>query len=184
MVRGSVTFVCLLASCLAAAGCDSRSKAMEQELAGNKKVGEDRVEVEQAGPSHPIRDELAPVLSKIYPLQALPRVVEADIDIEGPYNYELEPGVAAVVRFRSGLSKAEQVKVFGFDGAADAVRLISEGKIAATVMQFPKLMAQKAAEMADDYLKGQRDFDQKVPIAVELVNQENIEKFVAYGKKE
>ena len=79
--------------------------------------------------------------------------------------------------------KDKQVKVFGFDGADDVVRLIAEKKIEATGMQFPKLMARKAAEFADEYLKGKRDFPQKVPVAVELVNQENVGKYGDYGRK-
>ncbi|ELP35534.1 monosaccharide-transporting ATPase [Rhodopirellula baltica SWK14] len=73
--------------------------------------------------------------------------------------------------------KAEQVKIFGFDGADDVVAMIQEGKIVATGMQFPKLMAKTAAEYADQYLKGDRDLLQKVPVAVELVHQGNAEKF-------
>ena len=68
--------------------------------------------------------------------------------------------------------KADQVKVFGFDGADDVVRLIAEGKIAATGMQFPKTMARTAAEFADQWLKGKRDFPQKVPVGVELVTHD------------
>jgi ABC-type sugar transport system substrate-binding protein len=79
--------------------------------------------------------------------------------------------------------KAGQVKVFGFDGADDVVKLIAEGKIEATGMQFPKLMARKSAEYADAYIKGKRDFPQKVPVPVELVTQENVSKFGDYGKK-
>jgi ABC-type sugar transport system substrate-binding protein len=79
--------------------------------------------------------------------------------------------------------KDKQVKVFGFDGADDVVKLIAEGKIAATGMQFPKKMAQKAAEFADEYLKGKRDFQQKIPVAVELVTQENVSKYGDYGRK-
>jgi ribose transport system substrate-binding protein len=79
--------------------------------------------------------------------------------------------------------KDKQVKVFGFDGADDVVRLIAEKKIQATGMQFPKLMARKAAEFADEYIKGKRDFPQKVPVAVELVNQENVGKYGDYGRK-
>src|SRR5215831_16676591 len=67
----------------------------------------------------------------------------------------------------------KQIKVFGFDGADDVVRLIAEKKIEATGMQFPKMMARKAAEFADEYLKGKHEFPQKVPVAVELVTQEN-----------
>src|SRR3984957_2146623 len=50
--------------------------------------------------------------------------------------------------------KVDQVKVFGFDGADDAVKLIAEGQMTATGMQFPKVMARKAAEFADEYIKG------------------------------
>jgi len=79
--------------------------------------------------------------------------------------------------------KAEQVKVFGFDGADDAVKLIAEGKITATGMQFPKLMARQSAEYADQYIKGKRDFPQKVPVPVELVTKDNVDKYGDYGKK-
>lgn len=81
--------------------------------------------------------------------------------------------------------KADKVMVFGFDGAKDVIDSIRERKIVATGMQFPKVMAQKAAEMADEYInKGKRDFKQKIYVAVELVNQENISQYTPYGKKE
>jgi ribose transport system substrate-binding protein len=79
--------------------------------------------------------------------------------------------------------KAERVKVFGFDGADDAVKLIAEGKIVATGMQFPKAMARQSAEFADEYIKGRRDFPQKVPVPVELVTKDNVDKYGNYGKK-
>jgi ABC-type sugar transport system substrate-binding protein len=79
--------------------------------------------------------------------------------------------------------KADKIKVFGFDGADDVVKLIAEKKIAATGMQFPKVMAQTAAEYADQYLKGKRDFQQKVPVKVDLVTPENVHKYGDYGKK-
>jgi ribose transport system substrate-binding protein len=80
--------------------------------------------------------------------------------------------------------KAKQVMVFGFDGAKDVIDAIRAGDIVATGMQFPKTMARMAAESADEYIKGRRDFPQKVPVAVELVTQENIDKYVAYGRNE
>jgi ABC-type sugar transport system substrate-binding protein len=79
--------------------------------------------------------------------------------------------------------KDKQVKVFGFDGADDVVKLVSEGKIVATAMQFPKLMARTAAEDADAYINGRRDFPQKLPVQVNLVTSANVDKFVGYGKK-
>jgi ABC-type sugar transport system substrate-binding protein len=80
--------------------------------------------------------------------------------------------------------KDKQVMVFGFDGAKDVVDEIRAGNIVATGMQFPKTMARMAAEFADQYLQGKRDFPQKVPVAVELVTGENIDKFTAYGRHE
>lgn len=79
--------------------------------------------------------------------------------------------------------KATKVKVFGFDGADDAVKAVAEGRITATVMQFPKVMARSAAENADQYLKGKRDFPQRTPVAVELVTRDNVAKFGDYGRK-
>ncbi len=79
--------------------------------------------------------------------------------------------------------KTDSVKVFGFDGADDVVKSIAEGKIVATGMQFPKLMARKSAEFADEYIKGKRDFPQKLPVPVELVTQENVGKYGDFGKK-
>ncbi len=79
--------------------------------------------------------------------------------------------------------KADQVKVFGFDGADDVVKSVAEGKIVATVMQFPKTMARTVAEYADRYIKGERNFPQRVPVAVELVDKQNVAKFGDYGRK-
>lgn len=81
--------------------------------------------------------------------------------------------------------KADQVKVFGYDGAEDVVNLIQEGKITATVMQYPRLMARSAAEYAHEYLAdGRRDFPQKIPVNVDLVTQENVGEFIGYGRNE
>jgi ribose transport system substrate-binding protein len=74
--------------------------------------------------------------------------------------------------------KADKIKVFGFDGADDAIQGIADGKIAATVMQFPVLMAQTSAVLADEYIKGKRDFDTKTPVEVILVTPENVNKYL------
>ena len=80
--------------------------------------------------------------------------------------------------------KEDEVKVFGFDGADDVVKLIADGKVAATGMQFPKTMARTAAEFADEWFKGRREFDQKIPVAVELVTRDNVSQYGDYGRKD
>lgn len=81
-------------------------------------------------------------------------------------------------------NRQDEIKVFGFDGSDDVVRLIKEGKVAATCMQFPKLMAKQSAEFADEYLKGRKDFPQKIPVDVELVTPDNVEDYANFGLKE
>lgn len=80
--------------------------------------------------------------------------------------------------------KADKVLVFGFDGAEDAVDAIKDGKIQATAMQFPQVMAETAANYADEYFKGKRDFPKKIPVAVEMVTKANVNDYIAYGKKD
>jgi ribose transport system substrate-binding protein len=73
--------------------------------------------------------------------------------------------------------KADKVKIFGFDGSDDAINGIADGKIAATVMQFPVLMSRTSADLADQYIKGKRGFKSKTPVEVVLVTAENVSKY-------
>lgn len=74
--------------------------------------------------------------------------------------------------------KAGKIKVFGFDGSDDAINAIAAGKLMATVMQYPVLMARTSADLADQYIKGKRDFDTKTPVEVTLVTSENVKQFL------
>lgn len=78
--------------------------------------------------------------------------------------------------------KASKIKVFGFDGADDCVNAIREGKVCATGMQFPKTMANTAAELADKWIKGERDLPRKLPVAVELVTSDNVSQYGHFGR--
>jgi ribose transport system substrate-binding protein len=81
-----------------------------------------------------------------------------------------------------GAGKASKVKVFGFDGSDDVVRSVAEGKITATVMQFPKTIARTAAEDADKYLRGERNFQQRTLVKVDLVTKQNVKHYGDYGR--
>ena len=98
-----------------------------------------------------------------------------------PKDHKLAKRLAKSVKRRRTF--AEQIRI-----EANAVRAsahtmgLAEGKIEATMMQYPKVMARTAAENADQYIKGKRDFPQKVPVAVDLVTKANVSKFGDYGK--
>ena len=115
-------------------------------------------------------------------LEVMESILQAHPNIDGVFcgNDAMAMGAYQAL---AGAGKASKVKVFGFDGADDVITAIQDGKVSATGMQFPKVMAEKAAVFADEYLKGKRDFALKIPVAVELVTKENIGDYAAYGKK-
>jgi len=116
-------------------------------------------------------------------LDVLESVLQANPDIDAVFAGNDAMAMGAYQALVAA-GKADDVKVFGFDGADDVVRLIAEGKIAATAMQFPKVMARTAAESADAYLGGKRDFEQKMPVAVELVTSDNVGNYGDFGRRQ
>jgi ABC-type sugar transport system substrate-binding protein len=116
-------------------------------------------------------------------MEVLESILQAHPDIDAVFcgNDAMAMGAYQAL---AASGKANHVKVMGFDGAEDAVQGVKDGKILATAMQFPKMMAVTAANYADQYFKGKRDFPKKIPIGVELVNGKNVSDYIAYGKKE
>ena len=114
-------------------------------------------------------------------LEVMESVLAAHPDIEAVFcgNDAMAMGAYQAL---AAAGKEKQVKVFGFDGADDVVDAIKDGKIAATGMQFPAVMAITAAQYADEYFKGKRDFPEKMPVAVEMVVKQNVKNYLAYGK--
>lgn len=116
-------------------------------------------------------------------MEVLESILQAHPDIDAVFcgNDAMAMGAYQAL---AASGKANHVKVLGFDGAEDAVQGVKDGKILATVMQFPKMMAVTAANYADEYFKGKRDFPKKIPVGVELVTGKNVNDYIAYGKKE
>ncbi|WP_256009671.1 D-ribose ABC transporter substrate-binding protein [Desertivirga xinjiangensis] len=116
-------------------------------------------------------------------MEVMESILQAHPDIDGVFcgNDAMAMGAYQAL---VAAGKADKVKVYGFDGAEDAINSIKEGKLTATAMQFPKVIAELAATYADEFFKGKTDFPKKLPIPVEVVTTENIDKFIAYGKKD
>jgi ABC-type sugar transport system substrate-binding protein len=115
-------------------------------------------------------------------LEVMESILQAHPDIDGVFCGNDAMAMGAYQALVSA-GKKDKVKVFGFDGSEDVIKAINENKVAATGMQFPKVMAETAAEFADEYIRGKRDFPKKIPVAVELVTTANISDYIAYGKK-
>ena len=115
-------------------------------------------------------------------LEVMESILQANADIDAVFCGNDAMAMGAYQALVSS-GKNDKIKVFGFDGAEDVIISISENKVAATGMQFPKIMAETAAQFADEYFKGKREFPKKIPVAVELVTAKNITDYIAYGKK-
>lgn len=115
---GTSLVACGLALALGG-GCDGRDDAMNRQVEGLKKDPKEKTVLPEELPPHPMRDKLMPVLSKLYPLNKPPAVVDAEIASDGRYKYELEAGVMSVIRIPSGASLQDKVKAI-VQGTAEA----------------------------------------------------------------
>lgn len=113
-------------------------------------------------------------------MEVVESILQAHPEIDGVFCGNDAMAMGAFQALRAA-GKSDRVMVFGFDGADDVIHSIQEGNIKATGMQFPKLMANTAAIFAHEYFLGRRDFAQKIPVAVEMVNQKNVHEYKAYG---
>ena len=105
-------------------------------------------------------------------MEVLETIMLANPDIDAVFCGNDAMAMGAYQALQSA-GKTDKVKVFGFDGASDVIEKIKEKKIVATGMQYPKVMAKTAAQYADEYFKGKREFPQRVPVEVELVTVAN-----------
>lgn len=109
-------------------------------------------------------------------MEVMETILQAHPDIDAVFcgNDAMAMGAFQALQ---AVGKINQVKIFGFDGAPDVLEKIREGKIVATGMQYPKIMAQTAAQYAHEYFNGRREFPQRVPVEVELVDARNVEEY-------
>lgn len=109
-------------------------------------------------------------------LEVMESIMQANPDIDAVF---CGNDAMALGAYQAVLSagKTDKIKIFGFDGSDDAIESIVAGKLSATVMQFPVLMARTSADLADQYIKGKRNFSTKTPVEVVLVTPENVSKY-------
>ena len=104
-------------------------------------------------------------------MEVMETILQAHADIDAVFCGNDAMALGAYQALKSaGIEK--KVKIFGFDGADEVVEKIKAGELVATGMQYPKIMAQTAAEFADRYFKGERTFPQHLPVAVDLVTKQ------------
>lgn len=80
-------------------------------------------------------------------------------------------GAAAALETKGLLDK---VDIYGIDASPDAKQLIYEGKMRASVAQFPSRIGEEAANAIYDLLDG-KEVKSYISVPVELVTKENVE---------
>lgn len=109
-------------------------------------------------------------------MEVLETVMQANPDIDAVFCGNDAMALGAYQALLSA-GKADKVKVFGFDGAGEVIEKIKEGKIVATGLQHPLVMAETAAKFADEFIKGRTVFPQRLPVEVNLINASNAAQF-------
>lgn len=117
--RGLGVGALALAVALPTIACDSRGDAMNRQVEGMQRDAKDKAELPPEHPPHPLREKMLPVLSKLYPLNKPPVVVDTEIAPVGDYKYKLMPGVLAEVHVPTGLAQTEKIKAI-VQGTAEA----------------------------------------------------------------
>ena len=82
-------------------------------------------------------------------------------------------GAAAALESRNLLDK---VDIYGVDASPDAKQLIYEGKMKASVAQFPTRIGEEAGNAIYDLLEG-KEVRSHISVPVVLVTQENVEQY-------
>ena len=82
-------------------------------------------------------------------------------------------GAAAALESRDLLDK---VDIYGVDASPDAKQLIYEGKMKASVAQFPTRIGEEAGNAIYDLLEG-KEVRSHISVPVVLVTQENVEQY-------
>ena len=108
-------------------------------------------------------------------LPKVEKVVEnySNIDVIMALNDPTAMGALAALDSRN---YQRNVLVYGVDGSPEAKKLIAEGKMTGTAVQYPRKMGQKVMETVYDLLDG-KDVEQSVTIPVELITEENVDQY-------
>ncbi|WP_412761671.1 ribose ABC transporter substrate-binding protein RbsB [Paenibacillus macerans] len=98
-------------------------------------------------------------------LNVMENLLQANPNIQAVFAQNDEMALGAV---EAVASSGKNIIVIGFDGSADALKAIKEGKLSATIAQQFDLIGQKAVQTAADILSG-KPVEKYVPVAIKLV---------------
>jgi ribose transport system substrate-binding protein len=101
-------------------------------------------------------------------------LIHGNPDIKAVFAHNDEMALGALQAIQSS---GRDVLVVGFDGNEDAMTSIRNGNLSATVAQQPEKIGQLAVQAGADVLQGKK-VEEKIPVPLKLVKEENIEESV------
>ncbi len=102
-------------------------------------------------------------------LSVMENILQAQKKIDAVFAQNDEMALGAVQAIEAA-KREKAVFVVGFDAIADALKAVTEGKMAATIAQQPKVMGQLAVEAASTLLKGGK-VTKFTPVPLKLVTK-------------
>jgi ribose transport system substrate-binding protein len=82
-------------------------------------------------------------------------VLQAHEDIDG-FFCSNDPSALGALAAIEEAGRAGRVRVIGFDGQLEARRAVKEGKLYATILQYPSKIGQMTVDAIDRYMKGEK----------------------------
>lgn len=109
-------------------------------------------------------------------LQAMENMLIANPDIDGVYSCSdvMLDGILEAI----DSAGAEDILIYSFDGLTNGCQLVLDGRVQATMQQYPSVMGELAVEYLLQILNGEKtaeDFEKFVDSGVAYVTQENAE---------
>lgn len=101
-------------------------------------------------------------------LSVMENILQANSDIQAVFAHNDEMALGAMEALKS--AGKTDVVVVGFDATEDAVKAVSEGKLAATVAQKPERIGEQAMETAKQVSEN-KEVEKFIPIELELIKQ-------------
>lgn len=96
-----------------------------------------------------------------------------DLDAVFATNDAMGLGCYAAIK---SANMTDRIKIVSVDGSERVCELIKEGEYFGSAAQFPKLMGEKAAEVAFALLEG-KEFNDSIYVDIDFVSEENVDDF-------
>ncbi|MBM7868024.1 ribose ABC transporter substrate-binding protein RbsB [Heliobacterium gestii] len=101
-------------------------------------------------------------------MTVMENILQSQPDIQAVFCHNDEMALGALQALQAA---KKNVILVGFDGGADAVKAVQDGKMSATVAQQPKLIGEMGLQTAEKVVKKEK-VESKIPVALKLITKQ------------